>query len=222
MRNLLLIAFLSVFSLQVMGQNTVGTWSVKPTVGMAVYTFTGKDTDDEEFQTGLLGGAELQWQCHNQLALSLGMLYVREGSKEVGNFVLSDGSDKVIEESMTSHTKLAYLDIPLMMNYYLSEGLAVKAGLQMGVLLDADVDLSMRGMSVGVDVDPCFRKVDVGLPLGISYEYKNVVVEGRYVFGLTRVSNDKVVEYGDSQITLNNARMSNSGFQLSLGYRFKL
>ena len=207
MRNLLLIAYLSVFSLQVMGQKTVGTWSVKPTVGMAVYTFTGKDTDDEEFQTGLLGGADLQWQCHSRLALSLGMLYVREGSKEVGNFVLSDGSDKVIEESMTSHTKLAYLDIPLMVNYYLSEGLAVKAGLQMGVLLDADVDLSMRGMSVG---------------LGISYEYKNVVVEGRYVFGLTRVSNDKVVEYGDSQITLNNARMSNSGFQLSLGYRFKL
>ena len=52
-------------------------------------------------------------------------------------------------------------------------------------------------------------KFDLSIPVGISYEYNNIVLDARYNWGLIKVEN-----YGDPYY--------NRVFQLTLGYKFEL
>ena len=52
------------------------------------------------------------------------------------------------------------------------------------------------------------QSVDVSIPVGLSYEYSNFVLDARYNFGVT-----KVFENSDTK---------NSVFQFTLGYKFEL
>jgi hypothetical protein len=53
------------------------------------------------------------------------------------------------------------------------------------------------------------KSVDVAIPVGISYEYKNISLDARYHFGLTKI--DKT----ENPDTAHNRYLS-----LTLGYRF--
>ena len=67
----------------------------------------------------------------------------------------------------------------------------------------------MRSMVFNVtDVS---KSVDFGIPVGLSYEYKNVTLDARYCFGLTKT--DKILEAEDNR---------NRTFSVTLGYRFNL
>ena len=55
------------------------------------------------------------------------------------------------------------------------------------------------------------KSVDFGIPLGLSYEYKNISLDARYYFGLTKI--DK---------TENPDTAKNRYFSITLGYRFHL
>ena len=56
------------------------------------------------------------------------------------------------------------------------------------------------------------KKVDVSLPIGLSYEYMGVVLDARYNLGLTNV--DDSPGHDDS--------CKNRVFTFSVGYRFAL
>ena len=58
--------------------------------------------------------------------------------------------------------------------------------------------------------DVC-KSVDYGIPLGLSYEYKNIVLDARYFFGLTKI--DK---------TDNPDSARNQYLSITLGYKFNL
>ena len=49
---------------------------------------------------------------------------------------------------------------------------------------------------------------DLSIPVGLSYEYKNFVLDGRYNFGVTNISK--------------NGNPKNSVFQFTLGYKFDI
>ncbi|MBR4454439.1 MAG: outer membrane beta-barrel protein [Bacteroidales bacterium] len=57
---------------------------------------------------------------------------------------------------------------------------------------------------LGIDTN----SFDFSVPVGLSYEYKNFVLDGRYNIGVT-----KIVDGDDSK---------NRVFQITLGYKFKL
>ena len=52
------------------------------------------------------------------------------------------------------------------------------------------------------------KTVDLSIPIGLSYEFSNFVIDGRYNWGLTKVAKDS-----DSK---------NSVFQNTLGYKLPL
>ena len=66
------------------------------------------------------------------------------------------------------------------------------------------------------------KTVDFSIPMGISYEYKNFVVEGRYNLGVTKVFKDKELNIGGESIDLSGTDTKNSVFQFTLGYKFEL
>ena len=55
------------------------------------------------------------------------------------------------------------------------------------------------------------KSVAFSIPLGVSYEYENVVVDARYNIGLTRISDIKYVKSPKSQV-----------IEFTVGYRFGL
>ena len=88
----------------------------------------------------------------------------------------------------------------MMANVYVVPGLAVKLGIQPGFMVDKD-DAS--------DVNT----FDLSIPVGLSYEYNNFVLDGRYNWGVTKINKNSVKGADDTR---------NSVFQITLGYKFSL
>ena len=55
-----------------------------------------------------------------------------------------------------------------------------------------------------------FKKFDLSIPLGLSYQFSDFVIDARYNLGLTKVNKD-----GDSS-------SKNGVIQITLGYKFAL
>jgi hypothetical protein len=152
------------------------------------------------------------------LSATLGLMYSNRGTKYKDyTYESPTYQEKVSGLQYTLH----YLEMPLMGGYEIANGLRVKAGVQLGYLLKArfmsssittikeDQDHStIEADETDIDVKDTFKKVDVCIPVGISYEYSNVVVEARYLIGVT--TNSDLV------------KARNSGFVFTVGYGFDL
>ena len=108
-------------------------------------------------------------------------------------------------------SKTDYVNIPIMANIYLVQGLALKLGIQPAFNVNASYTASTQGIDVSASLSDFGVKVksfDFAIPVGLSYEFNNIVIDGRYNIGVT-----KMVENDDSK---------NSVFQFTLGYKFSL
>ena len=98
---------------------------------------------------------------------------------------------------------LSYLNVPLMGKYYVTKGLSVEAGPQIGFLLAAKNEKT--------DVKDSFNTVDFGVNFGLGYKLDNGLNFGlRYNLGLTDINN--VEGYS--------GKNKNGVFQVSIGYFF--
>ena len=99
--------------------------------------------------------------------------------------------------------ELSYLNIPLMGKYYLTKGLSVEAGPQIGFLFAAKNEKT--------DVKDSFNTVDFGVNFGLGYKLDNGLNFGvRYNLGLTDINN----------LDNSSNKNKNGVFQLSVGYFF--
>lgn len=180
-------------------QHAVGSFTLQPKVGINVASLTKSDNFDSRI--GLAAGVEGEYQVSDIFSLSLGAVYSQQGNK----------IDKtVLGQSLKYTNKLDYVNVPVMANVYVVPGLAVKLGVQPGF------NVSSKGKAVANTVAGSADKtleldaksVDFSIPVGLSYEYKGVVLDARYNWGLT-----KVWDGSDSK---------NSVFQITLGYKFEL
>ena len=126
--------------------------------------------------------------------------------------------------------------MPLLANFYVWKGLSIKTGVQVGFLVNdkMNVDAAMAGVtaldtdkmtyvdlskpstdnfysSFSVEESDICKSVVFGIPVGLSYEYKNITLDARYYFGLTRMDD------AEEDPAARNRRLS-----ITLGYKFKL
>jgi opacity protein-like surface antigen len=112
-----------------------------------------------------------------------------------------------MKDGGTTYTRKAdYVNVPIMANVYVAPGLAVKLGVQPGFNVNSKFETTVAGTTGSTDIDA--KSVDFSIPVGLSYEYKNVVLDARYNWGLTKV--------------FDNRDYKNSVFQITLGYKFDL
>lgn len=98
---------------------------------------------------------------------------------------------------------LNYLNIPLMGKYYLTKGLSVEAGPQIGFLFSAKNEK--------VNVKDSFNTVDFGVNFGLGYKLDNGLNFGaRYNLGLPDINN----------VDNSSSKNKNGVFQVSVGYFF--
>lgn len=190
MKKILMIAALMVAALSVSAQNKVGQVTLKPMVGMTLTTITGGNAD---MKVGLAAGAEVEYGIADQFGLTGGLIYSMQGAK------YSSGTVK-------QTANLDYLNIPVLANYYIIPGLAVKAGLQLGFNVRSKFKQDAGNSSSEADMNA--KTVDFSIPFGVSYQISDFVIDARYQLGLT--------DTGDG------GSSKNSVFMFSVGYKFEL
>ena len=166
MRKIFALMAVCVMTLTANAQDAVGTLSLKPMVGMTIANVVGEDADGTDPKLGLIAGGELIYQASEIFALSGGLLYSMQGCA-------GDGGLKM---------KLDYVNVPLMGNLYVAKGLALKAGLQLGILTKAKASMKEGGVSADVDVKDAMNSLDLSIPIGISYDINNCLTKLREQF----------------------------------------
>ena len=173
---------------------------LKPMVGGTLATLTG-DTEGNKMKLGLVAGAEFGYNINDMFAVTAGALVSLQGSKF---------DDNSYQKDVT--TNLTYLNVPILANVYIAPGLAIKAGVQPGFLLSRKTKLDeLIGSGSWTSVEHTstdgMKKVDFSIPLGLSYEISDFVIDARYNLGLTNINDT------DSY------KSKNSVIMLTLGYK---
>ena len=213
MKRILLFAVALAATMAAGAQPAAGTWSVRPMAGMTVSNLVGKDSKGCDPKVGMALGAEAGYQLCPTFALSLGAVYMQQGCSQS---VYLTNYDKV-----NGKVKINYLNLPLLANVYVVKGLALKAGLQMGILLTADAEVDVNGSSFSMGGKDAFTDIDMNVPVGLSYEYRNLVLDARYNIGVTTIGRQDYKVAGVSVHDEEN-HVRNSTFLFTIGYRFDL
>ena len=188
-------------------QTEPGTFSLQPKVGINVSNVISSDGDNGA-KAGLVFGAEANYQLNKLFSFSIGTIYSQQGTKQSIN-----GADVTM--------KLDYINVPILINFHVVKGLALKVGVQPGFLINDKAIVERNGVSVEFGIEkliqntPQYSNVklqnfDFSIPIGVSYEFSNVMLDARYCPGLVKIFSG--VPSSDRH----------SVFQFTLGYKFDL
>ena len=190
MKRFMFLLLLLCTGLGVSAQHAVGSLTWQPKVGLNVANVSGSSRSS---RIGLAVGAEAEWQVKAKLSLAAALLYSQQGYKvESGNY--------------RATSKFDYINIPMVVNFYVARDLALKVGLQPAFNVNATVRSSLNGYT-GTAKEGGMETFLVEVPLGISYEWQSWVIDARYNWGLSRI---------------NKSNDHNSVTQITVGYKFSM
>ncbi len=190
-------ALLATVSMQ--AQHEEGTTSVQPRAGINFSTMN----DFNKAKVGYNFGVEIEHQMSEAFSLSAGLMYSDQGAADN-----TDGDKMLLD--------VDFVNVPVLLNWYVAPevipGLALKTGAQVG--FRAKTSARYKGAKIDLDQllkmlgeDNYLRKVMFSIPVGISYEYSNLVLNARYIIGVTPLVKGELSS-------------RNNVLQFSLGYRF--
>lgn len=216
MKKMMLAVLFAVFGTTAAMAQNAGDFYLKPMAGGTLTTLT--NVDDSKMKLGFVGGAELGYQVSEQFAVTAGALFSMQGAGQKDNDFQKD-----------SKLDLTYLNVPILANYYVAPGLAIKAGVQPGFLLTAKskATLFVEDVETKIDADikDGMKKFDFSIPVGISYEFDDFIIDARYIFGLTKIAKEEgtlVSVPGVGESVINQSSSRNSVFMLTVGYKIPL
>lgn len=178
-------------------RHDAGSFTLQPMIGLSTGYLRGEmesngvtvKIENNEARVGLAVGAEAEYYTStNWFTLSAGAMYMQQGWGWKNS----------------SSEKLDYINIPVLANFYVAKGFALKVGLQPGFLVNAKVD--------GVNVKDAYNTFNLSLPIGLSYEFKNgITLDLRGAAGLTNILKNS-----------GSTKWYNDGGMLTIGYKFEL
>ncbi len=209
-------------------QTEGGKFLLKPIAGISISDLTEENDKPYNSKVGFTGGVEVEYGLTPKLGVSLGILYAQQGGKyEETNNTRNPLNGEILASETTKYkVKVDYVNLPLLANFYVGRGFAIKAGVQMGILVSdkwtyrytnelkfhMDEPYHISGQGDGFHKNARMtdfgKSIDFGIPVGLSYEYHDFIVDARYYFGLTKIDSPN---FG-----------CNRGFYLNLGYRIGL
>ena len=201
MKKMMMIAALLVATLSASAQYPIGTFSLKPMVGGTLATWT--KSDGGKAKVGLIAGFEGEYMATHSFGVSVAALYAMEGVKAEGSLTGFDNT--------TIKFNIDYINLPILANFYVAPGLAIKAGIQPAFKVKAKASGSVKynGQSASDSESlPGVKGFDFAIPVGLSYEISGFVLDARYNWGLTKV--------------YDGLDCRNSVFMLTIGYKIPL
>lgn len=178
------------------GSNISGESSHKYSTGLSYST---------DYRAGFNAGGVINMRISEKFEAEADILYSMQGFKQDIYTTIDDNYDEIVVQTVTSH----YLNIPIVAKYFVTSGLYIECGPQVGFLLGR----SNNAKDIEID-DPYdyskSKKVDFGIVAGLGYAINdNFFINARYNFGFTRTS--KIYDGG-----------KNRNIQVSLGYLFDI
>lgn len=171
-----------------------------PKIGVDYTHYWGKDVEHGgllNYQAGLF----MEYRFNDKVSIAPEVVFAAQGGKY-------KWMDNVIEVSTTAH--MNYINIPVMLKYYVAPSLSIDFGPQLGVnVYHKQTDKWTVGDKDFKDTYEVngVKSIDFGIALGLTYNIANdVFVQGRYTMGMTNA-----FKYGDAK---------NGNAQIAIGYRF--
>ena len=203
MKKIMMTLVMAVAAIAASAQNNTlrepGTISIQPKVGIGIGYLSGSWTSnrlgggDNKAKVGFVGGVEGEYYVNNWLGVAAGVNFAQQGWKFTYDGRAED--DKY---------KLNYLNIPITADFYVLPGFALKTGVQFGFLASAKEN--------DTDIKGDMKKFNFSIPVGLSYEYKNVVLDLRYNISVTKVNKNSTADI----------KYRSDLLQITLGYKFDL
>lgn len=228
-KNVLSLALLLCSAMPVCAQGTedpVGRFSLTPRVGAVLSNRTGATNpgtgDKSKWHAGFLVGLDAEYRASDLLGVSLGAYYSRQGLR-YPDFQIAE-PDQANAYGGYKHFDIDfnYIQVPLLAKVYLVPQFAVQAGVQVGFACgDGKSKYEYTHMvkepngsityNETMSQEGSYKsKTDVSIPIGVTYEYMNVVLDARYNIGLVKVGEGDMAGYKNKALTI------------SVGYRFTL
>lgn len=156
---------------------------IKAGMNFASITDASNLSNKTGFQAGVFGGIKFT----DKVGIQADILYSQQGAKfDFGKFDLD------------------YINIPIVLKYYLVQGLNLQAGPQFGFVVKDDIETDNNG---GGSTKFSAENADVSGVVGAGYDFPlGLRVDARYNFGLTEI--------------VDGAKSKNSVISLALGYSF--
>ena len=221
-KKIAMVTLMTLGVLTVKAQHEVGEWTIQPKLGFNLANIYG-DGDNDKLRMGGVLGVEAEFGVAKNFGLSLGLLYSEQGCLSDGTVqfdmpVYSGGkvSKNKYSYDVCETYKLNYINVPVMANVYIAQGLALKLGVQLGFCVYDKVQVSVGGIGHEPEkqefkdnlIEGDVNTVDFSIPVGLSYELGNVVLDARYQLGLTTA--------------ITKHKVKHSVFQFTVGYKIQL
>lgn len=175
--------------------------------GLNVTTLIGNN-EDLMSKVGFQAGAFAEIKISEKLAIQPELLYSTQGATFKSINVNVGG----VDYSVDGKFDFAYLNIPVMLKYYVAKNFSLEAGPQIGFLTSAKLVVEVQGTSTEQDFKSNLESIDFGLNLGAGYDFTKQVSAGfRYNLGLANIAK---AQPGDD------SKVRNSVVSISLGYKF--
>ena len=236
MKHIITVVIMMLLPMWTTAQNESRHVSVIPHAGVTIAKMNGAAlTVAEKWKAGYTVGACVEFPLSQNFSLLTGADFSLIGT----------GLEKQKEKYASADEKLdvTYLSVPLQIKTYFSgvKGLAAHIGVQAGILLSAKDKMtihSIRTMNLGNDVSSMylwesykekksedvsskFRNVVIGIPLGVSYEWRHITLDASYCFELRQAISLKTDNPGGWGFN-NSPTARNYAIYITAGYKFTL
>ncbi len=186
---------------------------VKAGLNLANLTFDESELDSSN-KTGFTAGLMVEIPVAKNFSIQPELLYSQQGTK------ISFSDQEVTNSNYKSKIDLNYLNIPVMLKYYVLKGLSLQAGPQIGILLKANNEYRDNFLGYenyeNLDLKEYSTGIDTSVNLGLGYQIKDkFYTDLRYNISYSNVFKESDVNY------VINRDMKNRVFQITIGYFFK-
>ncbi|MDR1756960.1 MAG: PorT family protein [Culturomica sp.] len=163
--------------------------------------------DNTKMKPSFYLGAFAEYKVNDFFGISPELVYSRQGlAADVEMEYL--GFEE--EGDVKTKYRLNYLNVTVLAKFYVLEGLSVDFGPQFGFLLSSKLYMEAGGEDETEDMKDTNKGFDLSVGLGLTYNFNQFFVQGRYNLGLTDVAKDN--ESDD--------KFRNNVIQFGVGYRF--
>lgn len=150
--------------------------------------------ENQKRKAGFTAGVEAQYQFTRLFGLSVGVFYTQQGAKYGTKGKRGTPDAEQFDYKDDLKVNLNSIATPILANVYVWKGLALKAGLQPEFAVSrstsGDFAISYKGKPATTSSETFIKTFALSVPVGISYEYKNLVADLRYNFGVTNLRQD--------------------------------
>lgn len=176
-------------------------------------------------RVGWRGGVEASYQLSRRFAIAAELEYSYQRTKygDVDCTFLNIREDFLKRDMRTwTNNTLSqhHIQLPILARYYIHRGLAVEAGLQleycMGSKLGTEITADNWDVIITANNASYLTGLNLSIPAGVSYEMKNIVLDARYIIGISNIYKKPQYKWSDKPTSRSNV------LEISVGYRLGL